>query len=114
MQIQEDKAMVESYEDLHKLLRDSFDKYSAEHDLEDQFVFTIEDNGVCKIWNKVNEVSFKFMLAQYEDEYKIGFAKFVGYNPNPTWIDDLLSSNFDDNFMQILIEEHVIADPEEY
>jgi len=106
--------MVHSYDDLYKLIQKSLDTYSKEHGLEDQFIFTVEDSGVCKVWNKANEVSFKFMLAQYEDEYKVGFAKFEGYNPNPIWIDDLLSSNFDEDFLAILIDEHIIPVPEVY
>lgn len=106
--------MITTYEQLHQLISKQLDKYLQQAENKEGFLFEVEDNGSCTMTNKNNGVKFKFMLAKYEDEYKVGFAMFEGYNPNPIWIDDLLSSNFDENFVDILIDEHFIPEPESY
>ncbi|QKI89989.1 hypothetical protein [Thiomicrorhabdus xiamenensis] len=100
--------MIQTYEQLHQLIATQLQNYMAQEDTSATFSFESEENGSCTVSNKSNGIKFKFMLAKFGDEYKVGFAMFEGYQPQPVWIDDILSSNFDENFVDTLINEHLV------
>ncbi|QCU90054.1 hypothetical protein [Thiomicrorhabdus sediminis] len=103
--------MIQTFDDLHQLIQSQIEKYKAE-DAEASIKFEIADNGSCTMYNNSNGSKFKFMLAKFGDEYKVGFAMFDGQQPSPIWIDDVLSGNFDENFAYTLIKDHLMAPPE--
>jgi hypothetical protein len=100
-------TVIETYDDLHKLVTSEIEKYVKENQ-QASIKFEVSDNGSCVMQNNSNGNKFKFMLARFGDEYKVGFAMFEGYQPQPVWIDDVLSSSFDENFMNTLITEHLV------
>jgi hypothetical protein len=99
--------MVQTYQDLHELVSSVVDRFLAT-DAEATIAFEIEENGLCSMTNKRNGNKFKFMFARFGDEYKVGFAFFEAYQPQPVWIDDVLNTNFDVGFVNTLITEHLI------
>ncbi len=99
--------MIETYDDLHKLVTSEIEKYVKENE-QASIKFVADENGSCVMMNNSNGNKFKFMLARFGDEYKVGFALFEGYQPQPVWIDDVLSSSFDEKFMNTLITEHLV------
>ncbi|MDG6778129.1 hypothetical protein QCB44_05365 [Thiomicrorhabdus sp. zzn3] len=99
--------MIETYNDLHKLITSEIEQYLQNND-QVSIKFEIADNGSCVMQNNSNGNKFKFMLARFGDEYKVGFAFFEEYQPQPVWLDDVLSSSFDENFVKTLICEHLV------
>lgn len=106
--------MIQNYEQLHQLITKAFNNYIEKSDIEAQLTFQIEDSGIVIINNKTNGRTFKFMLAKFGEEYKVGFALIEQYQPKPEWIDDILSSNFDENFIISLFDAHLVSTEESF
>ena len=101
--------MIKTHEDLHQLVSTEIERYLAEHP-EASITFEVAENNSCSMKNTQNDHKFVFLFARFGDEYKVGFALYKGYDPNPCWIDDIEHEGFDQNFMQILIKEHLIGE----
>lgn len=99
--------MVQTYEELHEQVSSVLGRFLAS-DNQAAITFNIEESGLCALKNQSNGNQFKFMLARFGDEYKVGFAFFEAYQPQPVWIDDVLNANFDEGFINTLITEHLI------
>ncbi|RUM91316.1 MAG: hypothetical protein DSZ27_06685 [Thiomicrospira sp.] len=99
--------MVESYEELHQLISSEIENYLAQHE-DASIKFDIAENGSCSMSNTENSNKFVFMFARFGEEYKVGFAFYEGFDPNPCWIDDVSNDGFDSNFVQTLIVEHLM------
>jgi hypothetical protein len=104
--------VIESYEDLYETVTSVIDVYSKEEGAA-EIVFGKNENGTCTMTNKQNGNKFVLMFARYGDEYKVGFAFYVtdaygGKRNSPEWVQDSFSREFDDNFIRILIDDHLL------
>lgn len=104
--------MIHTYEDLHRLVASVLPAFSNQED-KAKLALQIEENGLCAVTNQHNGHRFKFMLARFGEEYKVGFAFYEAYQPQPVWIDDVLSSSFDEGFIQTLFQSHLIGHRDE-
>lgn len=103
--------MIESYNDLYESVSSAVDSFMKKNESA-ELVFGKSENGTCFVTNKQNGNKLVFMFARYADEYKVGFAFYVpdelGGMGNPEWIEDTFSHEFDQKFIHILIEDHLL------
>lgn len=103
--------MIQSYDELYKLIQAAIESYSNNEDAV-EITFSINDNATCEMKNKANGKKFVLMFARFGDEYKVGFAFYepdpLGGTGSPDWIEDIFNHEFDENFAQTLITEHLV------
>ncbi|MDX1348118.1 MAG: hypothetical protein R3189_07695 [Thiomicrorhabdus chilensis] len=103
--------MVQGYDDLYEVVQSAIENYMEQEDAV-EIAFEKNDNHSCSMINKQNRKKFVLMFAKYGDEYKVGFAFYepdeYGAVKSPSWIEDLFNYDFDANFVQHLITEHLV------
>lgn len=104
--------MIESYDDLYQILQTAIDKYSQTEGAE-EIVFIKNENGTCEMKNQQSGKKFVMMFARFGDEFKVGFAFYepapYGGTGTPEWIEDIFNHEFDENFAETLITEHLVG-----
>jgi len=106
--------VIESYNELYEAVTSAIDSYMKKNE-SSEIIFGKNENESCFISNKQNGNKLVFMFARYGEEFKVGFALYVtdpygGMSSGPEWVQDSFSHCFTEEFIHILIDDHLIKE----
>ena len=106
--------MIESYDDLYEAVTSAIDSFKKKNESV-EIIFGKNENGTCFISNKQNGNKMVLMFARYGKEFKVGYAFYAtdaygGMSSGPAWVQDSFSHSFDEDFIHILIVDHLMKE----